>query len=327
MQSQIVVVGVCVAGRPDILSACLESLFRQAMPMDVAMHIAVADNEAGPRSRAVVDRSRRLSPFPLHYLQAPRAEPGFARNAVLAKALALAADWVAFIGAEEVADPLWIAGLMAPEYRDTPVLAGHRRRVFPDGALWAAPPRAPRHGEGEAIRMSDVRNARFSAVLAEGHRFAETMGAASDADADFFARLALDGAAARFTLKAETVETVPAGEATFHGHCRHSFGQERAAAHDIVERRGRGLAIARGALVIPARALAAGGLLLAATACGALSPAAFRRLALAGGQQAARGAGLAAGLLGRRRLPWHVGQRQAAPGVDDGHGRSAISRA
>jgi len=118
------VVGICTYARPVLLTACLESLARQSVPAGLAVSIAVVDNEPQPVRRALVSGFADRCPFPVHYVHQPRRGIAPARNAILDRAGELQADWIAMIDDDETAAPDWIEKLMAPEYRETPVLWG-----------------------------------------------------------------------------------------------------------------------------------------------------------------------------------------------------------
>jgi succinoglycan biosynthesis protein ExoM len=75
-------------------------------------------------ARLTVARFCATAPFPVYYVHEPICGIARARNAALDKATELGADWIAMLDDDEVADPRWLANLMAPEYLDTPVLMG-----------------------------------------------------------------------------------------------------------------------------------------------------------------------------------------------------------
>ena len=123
-----------------MLRACLDSLAAQALPAGIDLHIVVVDNEERPSNEAGVLAFAQTCRFPVHYVHEPRRGIAQARNALIDKAMALQADWLAMIDDDETADHGWIAALMAPEHRQTPILQGYRYWVYPDPLpTWAFP--------------------------------------------------------------------------------------------------------------------------------------------------------------------------------------------
>jgi len=71
------------------------------------------DNEAEPNNRAAVEAQAERFPFPLAYEHEPRRGIPFARNRVLDHALAMNAEWIAFIDDDEIAEPDWLSQLVS----------------------------------------------------------------------------------------------------------------------------------------------------------------------------------------------------------------------
>jgi succinoglycan biosynthesis protein ExoM len=108
-----VLIGVCTAQRPKMLKACLDSLAAQIVPEHVSLRAVVVDNEAEPNNRAAVEAQAARFPFPLAYEHEPRRGIPFARNRVLDHALAMNAEWIAFIDDDEIAKLDWLAQLVS----------------------------------------------------------------------------------------------------------------------------------------------------------------------------------------------------------------------
>ena len=106
---EIVCIGVCTFRRPVMLAACLDSLCRLVHTSGrYETLVVVADNEAEPNNRDIVNR------FPgFRYVHEPRRGISNARNAALNAAFSAAADWIAFIDDDEVADPFWLSQLLS----------------------------------------------------------------------------------------------------------------------------------------------------------------------------------------------------------------------
>lgn len=127
-----VVIGLCTCRRPQMLWRCLISLGKQSVDASIDPTIVVIDNEESPNNQRIVEAFERLSPFPVFYWHEPRRGIAVARNAILDVAVELGADWIAMLDDDEIAEPGWLAALMADEYRDVPVLQGRNEFIYPD---------------------------------------------------------------------------------------------------------------------------------------------------------------------------------------------------
>ena len=129
-----VAICVCTCLRPEMLERCLQSLGEQLPPSDVQLCIIVVDNDPAGGAMNVVTDYMRAAPVCVRYVHEPRRGIAIARNAALDAAIGIGADWIAFIDDDEWAEPDWIAALMTPEYRNTPILLGAIIHESPDPA-------------------------------------------------------------------------------------------------------------------------------------------------------------------------------------------------
>lgn len=102
----IISICVCSSGVRESLAHCLESLEAQVCPQDVSLNIVLVDNSHHGAAEKFIKTDLK---YPLHYLHVPSPGIPVARNAALKQALALDADWIAFIDDDEMAPPLWIS--------------------------------------------------------------------------------------------------------------------------------------------------------------------------------------------------------------------------
>src|SRR5262245_18908423 len=111
----VVAIGVCTAGRPQMLTACLSSIARQRLPERCPepwqLHLVVVDNEPEPNNQQLVEEFAASCPFPVRYVHEPRRGIPQARNAVL-DAFEDRSDWIAFTDDDCRPDPDWIAALL-----------------------------------------------------------------------------------------------------------------------------------------------------------------------------------------------------------------------
>ena len=116
-------------------------------------------------ARGIVEDIRGRSPFPVHYIHEPPRGIAIARNRVLDHAAERCAQWIAFIDDHETAEPDWLANLMAPEYRDTPVLTGTVRHQQPDEPPFWYLPRTRKDGPAEGQRLKSALTGNIDSVL------------------------------------------------------------------------------------------------------------------------------------------------------------------
>lgn len=108
----LVAFGVCTFRRP-LLSRAIQSLAEQTQVAGYRFCIIVADNDEIPSARSLVGDARALSSVPLHYVHAPARNISIARNALLDKAMALDATFLAMIDDDEEATVGWAAALLS----------------------------------------------------------------------------------------------------------------------------------------------------------------------------------------------------------------------
>ena len=102
-------VGICTYQRPKVVAA-VRSVAAQACPPGVTLDIIVADNESTPAAQAAIAALAAELPAQVRYVHAPERNISIARNAVLTHA---DGDWLAFLDDDEIAEPDWLARLLA----------------------------------------------------------------------------------------------------------------------------------------------------------------------------------------------------------------------
>ncbi|MFB9949548.1 glycosyltransferase [Rhizobium puerariae] len=219
-------IGICTYRRPE-LRATLESLFALAVPAGAALRLIVADNDAGPSARALVDGLRGQSPFPISYVHCPKSNISIARNACLAEC---DADYLAFIDDDETARPQWLAELLnvASLTRADAILGPVRAIYGVRSAAWM------RNGDfhstmpvwvGARIRTGYTCNVlldmRSPAVA--GRRFALSLGQSGGEDTHFFTELTEAGGRIEFAPNAVVEEIVPEKRASFSWLAKRRF--------------------------------------------------------------------------------------------------------
>jgi succinoglycan biosynthesis protein ExoM len=303
---QHVAICICTRGRPKMLRRCLDSIASQVVEKWLYVQVIVASNGEG--KNANWDACKFFKRFPLTFLHDDHASIARARNRAMLHARSMDAGWIAFIDDDEVADPTWLAKLMAPQLLSVPILAGDRVLLNPVPApFWCPPYKRPEPRGLRARTTASTANIRFTSELVDrGLRFDERLGLTGGEDTDFFSRAYAAGFSIYRTDEAVTFEYMHAERVTFRGQAYRAYWVAAANAGRQARTRGRTAALARVAL--PAALSVAEGLLHMALAVPAavLGPRRFKQLTLRGAKRIARGVGKVAGALGKQPLPYLV---------------------
>jgi succinoglycan biosynthesis protein ExoM len=216
-----------------MLERCLRSLAAQESTDDLDIHILVVDNDATPSAEDVVRRVSSNCPFPIHYHHEPRRGIPMARNRVLEEALALDAEWLAFIDDDQTAWPTWLERHLAVASRDKADAVQPRVIInFPEPApFWCIPKAqdlekdAP-DGPLESRRRKTVAtngvimSTRLIRADGMGLRFNERLALSGGEDGEFFETAGRLGAhLVTSRLPVVTEETHPAR----HSYLRYSL--------------------------------------------------------------------------------------------------------
>jgi succinoglycan biosynthesis protein ExoM len=298
-----IIICVCTAKRPHMLRACLDSLIRQTPPTGRPVEVAVVDNEPEPNNRDIVFRAAETCPFPVHYVHEPNRGVPQARNAALDKALALGAEWIAFIDDDETAEAGWISALYdaACAYGGVDVVVGPVRYIYPEETEgWRMRSQygdQQKKREGQELPQAAANNVIFRTRLVreKGLRFAGELQFAGSEDTLFFRQLRQAGARIVWSFKPVVYETVTEERITFKGHVRKAFrrGVATVASGKLCEgkfsnRRYVFRAMKRGAMGVGKLAIAPLALIF--------GPNRAMHIVMSGSRNLAEGAGIVAGL-------------------------------
>ena len=97
-----ILIAVCTCQRDAQLAVCLDSIVRQAIPLDWIVELLVVENDASGNALSIVNEARKKAPFEILYEQETLQGIPFARNRVLEIARLRGCDWVIFIDDDEV---------------------------------------------------------------------------------------------------------------------------------------------------------------------------------------------------------------------------------
>jgi succinoglycan biosynthesis protein ExoM len=292
------VVDVCVCTyRRDSLTATLRSLAHQRLPESVRLRVIVADNDAARSAEALVAAVTAETGLDCLYVVAPARNISIARNACLD---ASTAPLLAFIDDDEVAEPTWLAELLAQHARGLaavvfgPVSAAYDARpiwlreadlhsvaptFFPDGSIHT----------GYAGNVLLDRQRLGDALAAR--RFDPALGRSGGEDVAFFHALRARGVRMAFAPQAVVHERVPPQRARLRWLLARAFRSGQSFARLQLDD-----GVRRGALL--SRAVAKSVACLACAAPMLRRAAAWRRWLV----RAALHAGVAATCLGLRDL-------------------------
>lgn len=310
VQVPLVVVAVCTCRRPLMLERCLDSLAAQLIDGTIRLEVVVVDNEDEPNNRPIVNSFARRFFHAINYVHEARRGIAWARNAALDFAISVGADFLAFIDDDEVAEPDWIAGLMAMEYRHIPVLRGRRTFIYPvNPPFWASVEEkdANPSSEGQSCRSCSTANVRFSMdlVTLSGLRFDTGLGHMGGEDIKFFSQAHALGYRIAKTNLAITHETAHSERLTFFGQMYREYCSGATSADGARLRHGaiRGVLSNFAAIVAaPIGAIevcVSPVFLIAGTVP-------FKRRVLSGGKKIAKACGRIAALAGTLPKPYQV---------------------
>jgi succinoglycan biosynthesis protein ExoM len=211
-------IGICTYRRPE-LAETLNSLFRMTIPTDVRVRLIVADNDAEPSAKPIVEQLKATSPFEITYVHCPKSNISIARNACLSECRA---EFLAFIDDDETAPEGWLAALL-----DTARTTGAEAVLGPVTATYAtSAPDWMRKGDfhstfpvwvGNEIITGYTCNTllRVNAPALLGRRFALALGQSGGEDTHFFSHMHEAGGKIAFAEDAMLYEPVPEKRASF----------------------------------------------------------------------------------------------------------------
>jgi succinoglycan biosynthesis protein ExoM len=238
-------VSICISTfkRPEGLRTLIEHLQLLQFPKSPALpriEIVVADNEALPSTRSLVEELAANSIYPIVYVPEPRRGISFARNASVAGASSQC-QVMAFIDDDSTPDPFWLDELLQAQLTyQADAVVGPLHPLYPPGTpAWVvkggffAPPSI---STGTRHHTGATNNCLISATLLRRTatpfdlRFAMTGGE----DANFFMRLHQEGYKIVWCHEAKVYEEVPASRASAHWICQR--GRRCWASHSMIEK-------------------------------------------------------------------------------------------
>lgn len=214
-----VLIGICTFRRPE-LAATLASL-AALTPCGLPVAVAIADNDAQPSARDLVERIAADHPLEVSYLHAPQANISIARNALLDHARTTGARLLVYLDDDETVEPNWLMHLTAAlRNADAGAVLGPVRAHYrPNAPDWMDLARAhdtlPVYGANGVINSGYTCNVLVDLAdpAAQQLRFDPVRGRSGGEDSAFFASFLAAGGKIVFAPLAVVHEIVPSGRA------------------------------------------------------------------------------------------------------------------
>jgi succinoglycan biosynthesis protein ExoM len=219
-------IGICTYRRNE-LEDTLRSVAGLKVPPGVAVKVIVADNDATPSARKLVEGLRADVPFEILYVHCPESNISIARNACLDNG---AGDFLAYLDDDATCSAEWLSELLgtAKETGADAVL-GPVRAFYSDGA-----PDWVKQGDFHSTRpvwvRGEIRTGYTGNVLLRrasscvwGHRFNSTLGRSGGEDTEYFTRLREAGGRIAYAPEAWVFEPVPDSRARFSWLAKRRF--------------------------------------------------------------------------------------------------------
>lgn len=209
-----IAIGVCTRGRPDGITALLNSFTRLRIPAGHQPVFIIVENEVRKSLQPVIEDFRtRIGDAEVVYETESRLGIPFVRNRVLDLALERDCGQLAFVDDDEVVDPGWLVALHAELAGRHLQLVGGPVRILPapekagwlERAIWRGlvhrnirieETARQRHRRGRDHLVSIVTSswlADLSFLRAQGLRFEESLGFSGGSDTLFFRHFRLKG--------------------------------------------------------------------------------------------------------------------------------------
>lgn len=209
---------ICTYRRPMVTDTIASVLAQNGLDR-IIPELIVCDDDPAQSARNAIATIAAAARIPVRYVISGAGNVSAARNACLRAA---GGDWIAFIDDDEIAEPDWLAELLAAQSAYTAdVVKGYVRAVYPPRTpAWvlASDPLTRDYGPtGHPIRVVASGNVLFRRTLAvdNGIFFNERYGRTGGEDTDFFHRYAAAGAVMVASRDAVVNEMVPPERVTF----------------------------------------------------------------------------------------------------------------
>lgn len=161
MALQKIIINICTYKRPEMLKACLDSIFMQQIPASWDIEIFVVDNDADASAKEIVQEFQEHTNLLISYFCEKNQGIPFARNRGFKESLKKNANWILFIDDDETADENWLMSYdEATKKYSGDVYSGPVRYIFPhDYADWLGNKGDSETPDGALKRRASTNNA------------------------------------------------------------------------------------------------------------------------------------------------------------------------
>jgi lipopolysaccharide biosynthesis glycosyltransferase len=206
-ESPKIAIGVCTRGRPDGLSALLDSFVHLMIPEGYSPLFIVVENDTAKSLQLLIDKfASRLKVGECIYALETRLGIPFARNSLLDQAMAQGCEALALADDDEVVDPDWLVALHYELQGRSLHLVGGPVRILPaaqnasmlERAIWRGlvtryagleAKALRKHGNGKDHQITIVTSnwlGSLDFIREQGLRFDESLGFSGGSDTRFF---------------------------------------------------------------------------------------------------------------------------------------------
>ena len=198
MKPTTVIINICTYKRPEMLSKCLASIYRQEIPDDWDLAVIIIDNDGDGHMSDSLKAMVNYNPISIYYINEQQQGIPYARNRACHESLERGADWIIFIDDDEEADPGWLISYAeAIKTFQANVYTGPVRYIFPNNdAKFLENKGRSTTINGRLLRRAATNNVMFSSELILppwSMEFDTAMAFTGGSDSDFFMRYVHQG--------------------------------------------------------------------------------------------------------------------------------------
>jgi succinoglycan biosynthesis protein ExoM len=194
MSNQKIIINICTYKRPQMLTACIDSILSQKVPNTWEVEILIVDNDATQSAETIIHAYSQSNVMPMTYFCEKNQGIPYARNRGYFESLQKNADWILFIDDDETADENWLLAYHeATKKYAGDVYSGPVRYAFPqDYADWLGNKGDSETPDGAHKRRASTNNALVHRKVFEASgynlKFDVDMTFTGGSDTDFFIR-------------------------------------------------------------------------------------------------------------------------------------------
>ena len=208
-------IALCTRNRPQMLTACINSIKSLIVPSDCQLHLVIVENDEKPKCETLVKELMKSTPdLDYTYIFERKLGIPIARNTSLEVAIQTDPDWICFIDDDETVNSDWLVKyyeIIKTESAD--VYTGPVEHILPENLpVWFKFPKPYRFENLEEMDTAATNNtiAKSSYFNGQQHafRFQEKFRFTGGEDTDLFSRIKVSGGLIRYAREAMVCEVV-----------------------------------------------------------------------------------------------------------------------